>query len=82
MQVAVVELVFLDDIVLQAVQVFIGEKLPGEEAGAAQAYETAAFRAGRQWRAFFRPCRLRHACGLIKIVVHVSPPVVVPCLIC
>jgi hypothetical protein len=39
--------VFLDDVLLQPVQVAVGQQLPGEEARAAQAFETAAGRAGR-----------------------------------
>jgi hypothetical protein len=44
--VAVVELILLDNIVVQPVQVVLGEKLAGEESGAAEALQSAAHRAG------------------------------------
>jgi hypothetical protein len=48
MQIAVVQLILLDNIVLETVQVFFGEQLARKETRTAQAFETAAFGARRQ----------------------------------
>ena len=46
-QVAVVQFVFLDDVVIEAVEILFGQQLAGEESRPAQAFESSASRANR-----------------------------------
>jgi hypothetical protein len=46
-QIAVVQFVFLDDVVIETVEILFGQQLSGEETRPAQAFETSASRANR-----------------------------------
>jgi hypothetical protein len=77
-QIAVVQFVLLDDIALQPIQVFFGEKLASEETGTAYAFEVTACGARRQRAALFRLPRARGIRRLIEVIAHVLSPTVIP----